>query len=196
MKDLTSIPLLEIPLHSAAGDGFLKALRIYGTVHGAQKEAVLFTVLHIGREQSWILQGANQQPGLVICLELGSQRLAREHFRRDPPSPAELEAAIMVVEDEVMPVAKKLLAGSSLFTSDTGIADIASVATGSDEATTTLDLQTVERVFNRLANLSLGRPRSQGNLPAEGPFAANLLILREFMHHLRFERITIQSSTD
>jgi len=193
MKDLTSIPTLEIPQHTAAGGGFLKALRTYATVQGAQKEAVSLTVLHIGREQSWILQGADQQPSLVISLELGLQRLAREHFRQDPPSPAELETAIMVVEDEVMPVAKKLVAGSSLFISDTGMADIASAATGSGEAAGTLDLEAVERAFNRLVDLSLGRPRSQDKLPTDGPFAARLLILREFMHHLRFDQITIQS---
>jgi hypothetical protein len=49
----------------------------------------------------------------------------------------------------------------------------------------------MERTFDRLAQVSLGRPASSEGLPASNSFSATLLILREFMHHLQFAGITV-----
>lgn len=46
--------------------------------------------------------------------------------------------------------------------------------------------------FQRLSAVSLGRPISLEGLPASADFAATLLILREFMHHLGFASITLK----
>jgi hypothetical protein len=52
-----------------------------------------------------------------------------------------------------------------------------------------LSIEQVERLFNQLAARSEGRPASQVDVPDDPGFAAALLILREFMHHLHFECI-------
>jgi hypothetical protein len=54
-----------------------------------------------------------------------------------------------------------------------------------------MSLEQVEQLFNQLAARSQGRPASQTDIPDDLRFSAALLILREFMHHLQFQRITI-----
>ena len=55
-----------------------------------------------------------------------------------------------------------------------------------------LAVKQLERIFNHLADIVSG-PISQDNLPDILEFAATLLILREFMYHLRFNQIQIMN---
>jgi hypothetical protein len=48
-------------------------------------------------------------------------------------------------------------------------------------------------MFDRMAAISMGRPAGQDTLPAGAAFRATLLILREFMHHLQFQSITLKA---
>ena len=57
---------------------------------------------------------------------------------------------------------------------------------------TLLAIDEVETLFNRLVAVSEGRPASQEALPTDARFFAAMLILREFMHHLHFARVTLQ----
>jgi len=50
----------------------------------------------------------------------------------------------------------------------------------------------MEKTFDRLASVSLGRPAAHEGLPDSTAFAATLLILREFMHHLKFASLTVK----
>jgi hypothetical protein len=54
-------------------------------------------------------------------------------------------------------------------------------------------VEAVERLFDLLAALSLGRPASSAGIPADGVFAARLLILRELMHHLGFAALQLRT---
>ncbi len=56
-----------------------------------------------------------------------------------------------------------------------------------------LSRDALERVFARLAAVTLGRPAAQEGIPDDAAFAASLLILREFMHHLKFSAVTIKT---
>ena len=55
-----------------------------------------------------------------------------------------------------------------------------------------LPIDAVEGQFDLLAAFIFGRPASSAGIPADSSFAATLLILREFMHHLQFPAITIE----
>ncbi len=57
-----------------------------------------------------------------------------------------------------------------------------------------LSLEAIERTLDRLAQLALVRPASLSNLPSNNRFTATRLILREFMHHLQFDDITVLAS--
>ncbi|MBT3066164.1 hypothetical protein KKO72_05010 [Rhodoferax sp. U11-2br] len=122
---------------------------------------------------------------------MGAESTAREHFRHSPPSPLELENAIMTVEDEVTRALPLVTTGATLVTCDASIREIALLSGVTAGERMQLSLDAMERCFDRLAQRSLGRPISSDNLPTSTSFAASLLILREFMHHLRFETITV-----
>lgn len=49
----------------------------------------------------------------------------------------------------------------------------------------------MEQTFERLAAVAEGRPVGQEGLPESTEFAAALLILREFMHHLGFSAVHV-----
>ena len=150
-------------------------------------------VLHIGDEFSFIVQGTEPtKPENTWALEIGSVKTVREFFNQFPPTPGEIENAIQIVEDEVMPLHKLLTPDSALYTTDTRIKEIAQYAVfekNQDEMI--LNRVSMERVFSRLAAIITGLPSSQDVLPASNEFASTLLILREVMHHLGFMEIVI-----
>lgn len=150
------------------------------------------TVLHIGIERTGVLAGCDVEPEAVLVLEIGSGKTARDHFRHVPPTPVELENAIVTVEDEIARARARTRKRSTLLTTDTAIREIALVAGIRNGAEMTLTLDAVEQTFERLVALTLGRRAISEGIPASGEFAATLMILREFMHHLQFSSISVK----
>nr|WP_315187398.1 hypothetical protein [uncultured Albidiferax sp.] len=144
------------------------------------------TVLHIGPESTAVAVGSGPQAQAALQLALGARKTAADWFHHNPPTPGELENAIQWVEDEVNR-ARALVAGHpALWTTDAWVSDVAQLAgvTG-----TALSIDAVERLFDLLAALSQGRPAASAGIPNTPAFAATLLVLREFMHHLGFQEI-------
>lgn len=151
------------------------------------------TVLHIGAEQTTVLCRQGSTMATPLVLNVGAQKTARLFFKHAPPTPYELENAIAAVEDEVMRVQAQIVPDSCLVTSDAAIREIARLAGMTSTTPRLLARDDMEQVFQRLAELSLGRPTSQDDMPTDAAFAATLLILREFMQHLHFTSITVQA---
>ncbi|MEO7399890.1 MAG: hypothetical protein ABIV07_03865 [Polaromonas sp.] len=154
-------------------------------------DGTAITVLHIGEKQTAVATGSASEPDAVLVLAIGSKKTVADFFKHTPPTPGELENAIMVIEDELTRLRKITSAASTLFTAGTEIREIALVAGVSEHPEMILALDAVEQTFDRLAALTLGRPASSAGIPASATFAATLLILREFMHHLQFASITV-----
>ncbi len=158
----------------------------------------LVTVLHLGDECTLIASGADAAaPSIVLTLALGRLKTARDFFRGDLPTPLELETAIAQVEDEVYAAHARhrqwvppgaLLVPCATDAALHGIATLAGVAGGPQRW---LTMEGVERVFNRLVAVSQGRPAAHEGLPADAPFAAALLVLRELMHHMPFHTLRL-----
>ncbi len=149
------------------------------------------TVLHIGEDQTAIAFGTDVEPEAALVLSIGSNKTAVDFFKHTPPTPGEMETAIMVVEDEVTRAGKLLTGHPTLFTRDASIRELALIAGVSDQPEMILSLEAVERTFDLLASLVLGRPASSAGIQTHPTFTATLLILREFMHHLKFDSICI-----
>ncbi len=169
------------------------AQEIYRLVRQKCITNTAITVLHIADEYSFIAQGTNEdKPDNLWLFEIGREKTAREFFIHNPPTAGEVENAIQVVEDEVMPLHKLLTVDSNLYTLDARILEIAQVSAFEESKQgSILSIQDMEHAFTRLAAIISGRPASQDILPTTNAFAATLLILREVMHHLRFRNITI-----
>lgn len=170
-----------------------EAHRAYTSLRRSQPEATPITVICIGPRQTVLVYGKGLTAEATIALDIGSQKTSSDHFKHSPPTPGEMENAIMNVEDEIARVPASLVAGSSLFSTDAAIRTIAQVAGLADQPVMHLSLADVERTFDRLAYVVEGRPASSEGLPESAEFGATLLILREFMHHLGFPLITIDS---
>jgi exopolyphosphatase/pppGpp-phosphohydrolase len=124
-----------------------------------------------------------------LVLAIGSQHIAQHFFRHQPPTALEVENAIQTVEDEVVRARALVPADTEIFCADAGARAIATVAGVAPTGAQTLSLEQVEHTFNRWVHLVEGRPQSQDALPADPAFAATLLILREFMHHLQIPAV-------
>ena len=151
------------------------------------------TTLHIGVNHTTVTADNGTAAPETIVLLIGSGKTASDFFKHTPPTPLEMENAIMAVEDEVTRARTLASPHSPLHTRDEAIRAMALGAGLEDRDSMTLSVEAVERLFDLLASVTLGRPATRTGLPTDTGFAATLLILREFMHHMQFESITIDT---
>ena len=149
------------------------------------------TLLHIGEHDTVVLTGSGAGPDATLTLALGSRRTAAAFFRHDPPTPLELETAIETVEVEVSRVRGLPIDGAVLASSDIAVRELDTIGAPPGSGVQVMALATVESLFQRLASASLGHPSALKGMPGGREAAAVLLILREFMHHLGFEAISV-----
>lgn len=125
-----------------------------------------------------------------VVVAVGFETVA-SHFRHAPPTGAEIEAAIDVIEDALMATGLGQARRGSLTSTS---AELRSLP-GLENAGTGLSLDEVESLFQRLAAAASGPRSVLGPLPADREAAAALLILRETMHHLDFDHIQVTGAT-
>ncbi|MDM0043833.1 hypothetical protein QTH91_04995 [Variovorax dokdonensis] len=125
-----------------------------------------------------------------VEITLGTRRMGAGGFRRNPPAEIEIEEAIAVVEDALMPVLQKLPSPAVWRTRDEAARELAINALGfTPPGVATID--DVERLFNAMARASaLGS--WAGAVPLDARQAAYLLILRECLHHAGVRAIRIE----
>jgi hypothetical protein len=111
-------------------------------------------------------------------------------FRRDPPTEGELEIAIELIEDAVMPLARKLPRKSVLVAANDLALKLVNLSTGC-AASHCASLGAVEVRFEQMA-LAARRGAWSRELHLDSSLSAGLLILREFMHHAGFDRIELR----
>ena len=147
--------------------------------------------LEFGDIESAIALGDQAEPARVISFRLSLTDLARKYFNAELPGEAAIEAAIAEVEERVMPLHHLFASGARCVTCDDRVRAIAGVLGRVDEPWATMSIDAVERVFNRWVSVALGRPATQDALPMSGEFAASLVALREWLHHLSLTEITV-----
>jgi hypothetical protein len=150
-------------------------------------------LLHLGDEALALVFGEHEQQ--LAYLPLGLQTLSQRYLAANRLSPLSVEHAIAEVEDVVMPWHHQLPASAQLFSEDDAVGELARWAgMPGDTPSWRLSTEAVETLFNRWSALVQGRPPSQDPLPSTGRFAAALLMLREWLHHLGFDGITVSRS--
>ena len=150
-------------------------------------------VLRLG-EFATTLASAQQTEVLAI----GWRRTADDGFlrRQDLPTAAELEQAIMAVEDEIARVTRLGDASSPLVSDDAALVELARLAGVDGPLPARVDVAAVENAFERLARVAQGGPSAFSGLSggeADRSFAARLLIVRELMHHLGFATLVVDA---
>ena len=147
-------------------------------------------VLQIDADATHLYHGHVGEEARHQSLPIGSQQLGRGPLRRTPPSPLELEQAIAEVEDRIMPLARQSLAPSRLLLLAPALAPLAAVSQGPAP----LPREQIERYFQQLAAQAEGDPGATSLFAPTPEFAAALLIVREWMHHLGFEQLEFADS--
>ncbi|WP_111901701.1 hypothetical protein [Aeromonas veronii] len=141
-------------------------------------------LLEIGEQRSQVWLGHADAPLASWTLAFGTHAIQPGPFRNAPPTPLELERAIMVVEDELMRIAPQIPPGLQLtLRSQPSLAEVL----GDNQ----LDRDLVEQAFGQLAAMAEGDPLAASLLPRDEHFAAVLLIVREWLHHLASESVLI-----
>lgn len=158
-----------------------------------QASSTSVTVLEMQGETSEVQRRVGTQTLLRSELPLGVDSLVRDSLRHAPPQPIELENAIELTEEVVMRLADQFT-DNEVVLQGMAASLIAGTLDAVGRAQTVLTLDEVETLFNRLVAVSEGRPASQEALPTNARFFAAMLILREFMHHLRFTSVILEPS--
>jgi hypothetical protein len=149
--------------------------------------------LHIGVDHTTVRKSLAGVPAGFMVLAIGSGTTVTKFFKQAPPTPLEMENAIQTVEDEVTRARGLATPDCTLLTHDACVRELALHSGGLVGQSMHLSIDAVERQFDLLAALTQGRPATSAGIPTDIGFAATLLILREFMHHLQFSAITITS---
>lgn len=152
-------------------------------------------VLDLGGEASTLYRIADQSQQPSHRLALGVDALVRQSLRHEPAWPIEIEHAIDVTEEAVMPIAAQLSHADELHTQGLGGAIIGTSLQASGMFQSVYTVQEVEALFNRLIAVSQGRPMSQDNLPTDVRFVGAVLIVREVMHHLGVPLLVLPSTS-
>lgn len=169
-------------LHLYAGDhGIVPTMaRDFLAWHGSLMAPRPPARLRIDAEETLLVGGA--AGGTPLPLAAGADRLLRDHFTPRVPMDAAMESAIMAIEDALARVPARVL-GIEIASDDPAVRRIATAAGLPDDATV-IRRDAVEHLFSRQAAVALGRPAAAEGLPADPRFVAELLVVREIMHHL------------
>ncbi|MCB1909696.1 MAG: hypothetical protein KDH15_20240 [Rhodocyclaceae bacterium] len=136
--------------------------------------------LTTGGEHALLLDAAASDGPLRIAP--GTDRLLREHFTTRVPLGVAMEAAIMAIEDELALVPASVR-GIDIV-SDSAWSRVIAETAGIHAEAASISRDAVEHVFSRQAAVAEGRPIAAEGLPDDPRFVAELLVLREIMHHL------------
>ncbi|WP_421252522.1 hypothetical protein [Aeromonas sp. 600724] len=141
-------------------------------------------LLEIGKTSSRVWLGQPDGTTLEYLLAFGCDAIQPGPFRHSPPTPLELERAIMVVEDELMRLAPAIPAGLPLtLRAEPSLTDVL--------GDNPLEREQIEQAFGQLAAMAEGDPLAASLLSRDEHFAAVLLIVREWLHHLASESVLI-----
>jgi len=121
-----------------------------------------------------------------ISLPVGYLTIARQFFKRDIPSPYEVEMAIATVEDHLQATPQLHHIAPEFDCHDDYLTQIMQIS-GVSEAITQSE---IEQVFNRVADVVSGSPKRDGEFPDDKNFISYLLMIRELSHHLNIEKIS------
>lgn len=131
----------------------------------------------------------DQGEGKSVRTTFGPSSIAQQFFRHTPPTPDELEYAINTVEDGYEQLFKHIEHSSVLVTADPAIRHICELCGLSGEDPLVLSRERMESLFGQFAEVMLGRFNAFAEDDLSVLRYAQLLVLRECMYHLKFEKI-------
>lgn len=131
---------------------------------------------------------------ISISIPVGYQFISERFFKHTPPTPDDIEFAINYIEDEIERIVPKIPQDVVLYNANSFIQHIAFLCGVETGAVMILMRDQLEYLFGQYAEISMGRPARDLETEATPLFYAQLLIFREFMHHMKFPSLKIINS--
>ena len=129
---------------------------------------------------------------ITVTLPVGSDLISTRYFKHTPPTYDEIEYAINYIEDEIEKAARSIPADNHpLVTDSSYIREIARLCGVEYSTAMHLSRDALEYLFGQYAEIAMGRPPRRHESDISPRFYAQLLIFREFMHHLKFDHVTV-----
>jgi len=148
-------------------------------------------LMRINETESSFLLSQNQS---LITLPVGFELISSRYFKHTPPTYDDIEYAINYIEDEIEKIVPKIpVEGFSLTTDIDFIRHIAILSGLNDCVEINFKRDDLEYLFGQYAEIAMGRPPRPHEPDISPKFYAQLLIFREFMHHLKFDHVVIKS---
>lgn len=174
--------------------------QLRATLGAAVQPHQAIAMFDVGDRTCYLLisEGNQGHPAPVIhYMHLGLHLLTQRTFKKSMPTATQMETAIMVVEDAVMPLARLVPPHSVLATRDplllriardaAGDATLGTTPLGEGEAPPSVSRDAIEALFNEVVNQITGASRSyRTDIPQEPRWIAALVLLREVLHHWQF----------
>jgi hypothetical protein len=126
-----------------------------------------------------------------VSIPVGFKNISDRYFKHMPPTPSEIEYAINEIEDEIEKIVPKLAGYESIYNGDDFIINIAQLAKVDDAPIMVFSRDRLEWIFGQYAEIAMGRPPSQAETNISPLFYAQLLLIREFMHHFKFNQLNV-----
>jgi len=126
-----------------------------------------------------------------VSIAFSHADMEKRFFPQGQLRPLHLERAIEQVEDHIQAAHPDWPKGTKLFTQETDLQTLASVAGVSEGSQRVLHVDAVEQTFSRLVMQAMGQAPHQEALPDSARFFASVVFVRELMHHLHFPQIWV-----
>ncbi len=152
------------------------------------KQSINTRVLNIDKQSLSFEYKKEDALQKVIELPLGYEAISSKFFKSSMLTEAETEYAINYIEDHLMSNKEFINHQETLESKSKSIADVLSkngLLQGEHSR------KTIEDLFNNYARIVMGTPSTLMDIEITKDDFATLLVLREVMHHLNFESISI-----
>ncbi|WP_320034746.1 hypothetical protein [Halarcobacter sp.] len=126
-----------------------------------------------------------------IKIPVGYSLLEDKYLKNTPPTPSEIEYAINYTEDEIEKLVPLLPKDFEISCKNDFVVDIAVLSGKDKKSKIVLKTDELEYLFGQYAEVSQGRVPSLSQKDISAKFYSKLLILREFVHHLKVDNINI-----
>lgn len=132
-----------------------------------------------------------------VVLPIGTEMIAKRHFPHTPPTYDDIEYAINDIEDEIEKVAALIPLegnGYQFISFNSYLRQLALACFVKEADIMVLPRTSLERLFGEYAEIVTGRPPRSYEPDVSPLFYSQLLIFREYFHHLKFTQVTLVNS--
>lgn len=127
----------------------------------------------------------------TIEIPVGYTLIENKFLKNTPPTYDEIEYAINYIEDEIEKAVKQLPSEYNILSDDKFVIEFAKMCDIDIQNDTIFDKDKLEYLFGQYAEVCAGKVPQSFQTDLSPQFYSKLLILREYMHHLKYSNFLL-----